>query len=477
MTWLAWLHVLEWAICIAMIPVIVGRRMMPGVAVAWLAVIFFQPILGLLLYLLLGTALLGRRRRRMHRRVIAERRNELPFHRQVDDPLSRQMRDQQIPMMIQTHRIFGMPMAEGNDVTPLDTYDRYIDQVIDDIRSAAHHVHLIFYIFQPDETGNRVAEALMDAAQRGVTCRLIADHAGSRALFARRGLASRMRVAGVDVRAALPVSPLRRRFERLDMRNHRKLLVVDGRTAVTGSHNIVDMDYEGDQRLRLTDLSVRVTGPVVPQLQVVFVEDWGFETGQHLDGSGLFPEAPRTGNVMVQTVPSGPTEESETFHRVVLAAINSARTRLIMTTPYFVPDEPTLIALSMAAYRGVDVQLVTSARSDYAVVSAAGRSYFKYLMDFGASIHLFEPGLLHAKTLTIDDSFAMVGTANFDIRSFVLNFELNLLLYGSEVTRRLRDTQKQYKARSQRIDPVAWRQRPRLARFAEDAAALLSPLL
>jgi cardiolipin synthase A/B len=477
MSFLFWFNLVEWTITLVMIPVIITRRMMPSTTMAWLAIVFFLPTVGLIAYVLFGSEVIGRRRRRLHRRVVLRQRTKMPFSQQHDDPVSREMREHQYPMVIQTERIFGMPVSDGNHVELLTTFDSFTNRLIEDITQAKHHVHLTFYIFEPDETGARVADALIEAQRRGVTCRVIADAAGSRDLFARGGLAERMKEHGVRVVSALPVSPLRRRFERLDLRNHRKLAVIDGRIAYAGSHNVINREYPTGEKLDLTDLSARFTGPVVAQLQIVFIEDWVFETDEHIDGEPLFPKLDAAGRVRVQTVPSGPNEESETFRRVLLAAVNSARKRLVITTPYLALDEPTLLAISMAAYRGVSVEVVSTERSDYGIVAAAGRSHIDRLLEYGVRVFLFKPGLLHTKAMSIDDSYAILGSANLDMRSFNLNFELNAILYGEEITRRLREVQEGYMTDSVELDLESWRARPRWRRFLDDAAALLSPLL
>jgi cardiolipin synthase A/B len=477
MSFLFWFNLIEWTICLVMIPVIISRRMMPTATMAWLAIVFFMPTVGLIAYVLVGSEVLGRRRRRLHRRVILHQRANMPLKKQQDDPVSREMREHQHPMVIQTECLFGMPVSDGNAVELLTTYESFINLLLDDIAKARDHVHLLFYIFEPDETGQRVADALIAAQKRGLSCRVIADAAGSMNLFARGGLAQTMRDAGVRVIDALPVSPLRRRFERLDLRNHRKLVVIDGRIGYTGSHNIINREYPAGEKLDLTDLSARFTGHVVAQLQIIFIEDWIFETEGNLTGDSLFPALEPQGNVRVQTVPSGPNEESETFRRVLLAAVNSARRRLIITTPYLALDEATLLAISMAAYRGVSVEIITTERSDYAIVSAAGRSFIDRLLEYDVRVYLFQPGLLHTKALSIDDSYAILGSANLDMRSFNLNFELNAILYGEEITARLREIQERYMADSTEIDVAQWRARPRWRRLLDDTAALLSPIL
>lgn len=476
MSWLFWYNLVGWIIAVGMAVVILRRRLPAATALGWLAVVFFLPLIGAALYLLIGTEVLGRKRRRLHREVISRLRPTLPGqsqspHKAVaeDDPHR--------SIILQTERTFGMPPVEGNTFELLGGFEAYLEALERDIAAAREHVHMVFYIFEPDEFGRRVAQALANAAKQGVVCRLIADAAGSRSLFHRGGLGAWLREQGVDVRAAMPVSPLRRRFARIDLRNHRKLVVIDGCIAYTGSHNVINPEFVPGRRLECIDLSIRLTGPIVAQMQIVFVEDWNFETDEALGADHLFPEPSRSGAARMQTVPSGPDEESHTLQRVVIAAINLASRTLVMTTPYFIPDEPTLLSLILAANRGVDVHLVITRRSDYRIVTFAGRAFFDRLLENGVRISLYDDGMLHSKTMVIDDDFAMIGSANMDIRSFMLNFELTLLLYGREICSALSAKQEAYIARSTALNLENWRARPVTRQYLENACALLSPLL
>ncbi|MAE68035.1 MAG: cardiolipin synthase [Phycisphaeraceae bacterium] len=469
--------VMEWAIRLVMVAVILRRRFMPGTALAWLSVVFFLPIVGLVVYLLIGSNYLGRRRIRLYQQVLDRMRSQSRVT--VRGHVLRPETDASAqPVVLQAERISGMPILGGNDVELLSEHERMIDRLVADIDAAVHHVHMLYYIFGTDETSHRVADALESAVARGVSCRVLADASGSRHFFGRRGLSERLRARGVTTQRMLPVHLLRRRLERLDLRNHRKLSVIDGRVAYAGSHNIVNADYGHRRAGPWIDLSARLRGPVVSQLQSVFLEDWLFETDQMLDEPGITPPPETAGTICAQAVPTGPSsDESESLLRVAVTAINAARRRIIISSPYLVPDEPTLLALSMASERDVEVDLVIPRRSDHPLVGFAGRAYFEPLLEAGVRIFLHEPGLLHAKTMTVDDSFALLGSSNFDIRSFYLNFELNVLLYGPQMTRELRFAQTQYISDAQPVDLAEWRQRPIARRYAQSAAALLSPLL
>lgn len=472
----SWIWI-QWLIRLVMVPVILRRRFAPATSLAWLSVIFLLPELGLIVYLLLGAPRLSKRRVRLYRKATARLQDDTRMIGQREHGLRPEIDPAQHGVILQAERISGMPILGGNDVELLADHDRAIDRMISDIDGAEQHVHLMSYIFAPDSTGRRVADALRRAARRGVRCRVLADHAGSRQFFGRRGQARSLRDTGVETYPALPVRLLRRRLQRLDLRNHRKLTVIDGYTAYAGSGNIVNAGFGHGRAGRFIDLSGRFTGPIVAQLQTVFLEDWLFETGQNLETPDILPNLAPTGSIPAQAVPTGPARESATLLHVAIAAINASQRRIIITSPYLVPDEPTMLALTMAAQRGVQVDLVIPHRSDHPLVSAAGRAYFESLLDAGVNIYLHETGMLHTKIITVDDGFALIGSANFDIRSFYLNFELSVLLYGPQITQELRAVQTRYISDATPVDPERWSQRSALQRYGNSTAALLSPLL
>jgi cardiolipin synthase len=466
----------QWTTRVVMAAVILRRRMEPATSLAWLVVIFFIPLLGLGLYLLIGVNHLGRRRVKTHRRVVGAsrsraRREEMRLHAQ-DPPLDS---DQQA-MIHQAQRISGNPIVGGNGVELVSDTNQYVERLVGDIDAAGDHVHLLYYIFRPDDAGRSVVEALLRARQRDVACRVLLDASGSR-LFLRSADMQRLEHAGVQVHDMLPVSLWRRKLARIDLRNHRKIAIIDGHVAYAGSHNLVLADYGHPRAGKYIDLSARLTGPIVAQLQMVFLDDWVFQTEQQLDSPDLFPTLASCGQVTAQAVPTGANHEGETFRRVLLAALNCAQRKIIITTPYLVPDEPTTLALSMAVDRGVDVTIVVPLKGDHPIVGAAGRAYFPALLRDGIHIYRHQHGMLHAKTITVDDAFSLLGSANLDIRSFYLNFEINVLLYGKEITGQLRFSQQQYLSQAQQVDLESWSRRPAYKGYAEAAAALLSPLL
>jgi cardiolipin synthase len=473
MTWYLAYYLSEWLIRLVMLPIVASRHK-PAAAMSWLLLVFFLPWVGLAIYLAFGTLRLPYLRRRrigeISTKLEAESRR---FRGDVNI-----VRPDLGPKLASTVRIAEQlgkfPILGGNEAVFLADTQRVIDRLIEDIDQARHHVHLLFYIFWDDETGLRVIEALGRAVQRGVTCRVLVDAVGSRRPY--RGLAAQLTARGIHFHAMLPVGIFRRKMARVDLRNHRKLAIIDGQIAYTGSQNIVNASY-GHKDLAWHDMMVRLTGPITLELQAIFVTDWHQESQEVLTGPEIFVSPELTGSVPAQTLPSGPTFPVENYQRLVVGAIYDARQRVIITTPYFVPDEPLLQAIQLAAWRGVQVDLIVPQRCDQILVGAAGRAYYNDVLQAGANLYLHTKGLLHSKTMTVDESLALIGSSNFDIRSFAINFELNMLLYGADVTRRLRDEQLKYLCDSQRLDARQWRQRPALRRLWDNMIRLLSPLL
>ena len=465
----------EWLIRLTMLPVIVLRKEKPATCLAWLTIVFFEPWIGLAMYLLVGETRLGRRRlaRRSHRRPQLDA-SEYP---QVD-PRHIVNPNHSEDCRVLVHlagRAGGLPVVDRNSISLLTDTDAVIDRLIADIDAARQHVHLLFYIFKDDTVGRRVAAALGRAVQRGVMCRVLADGVGSRQLF--RRLAPELRQQGVRIFPALPVNLWRIPFSRLDLRNHRKLAVIDGSVAFTGSQNIVEASYGHKRAGMWHDIMARVTGPVVRQLQGIFLEDWFYETGELLDDAALFPTNPADGSIAIQVVPTGPDQPTELIQDVIVKAIFLARHRVVITSPYFIPNDAMLLALRLAALRGVQVDVVIPRRGDHPLVQAAGAFYCDYLMRNGVNVYLFRDGMLHAKTLTVDNELAMFGSANYDIRSFDLNFELNLFVHAAQAVEELRRLQQVYLDESLRATADDLSTNTVLGRLKVNLAKLCSPLL
>ncbi|MBL4886070.1 MAG: cardiolipin synthase [Planctomycetaceae bacterium] len=463
---------LEWMIRLVMLPVIAMRHR-PTTALAWLAVVFFEPFIGLAFYFILGENRLPRKRisefalRRQSQTLdlwpLLQEYCVDPFRNEKNRP------PQFLPVALGE-----VPVVRGNHYDLIAQTDTLIEQLIDDINQAKKHIHLLFYIWRDDETGQLVSDALLAAKARGVECKVLVDAVGSRPFLRKK--AAELRKQGIEIHAVLPVNLFRSRLGRFDMRNHRKIVIIDGRIGYTGSQNIANADY-GTKQIIWHDLMMRLEGPVVLQLQAVFSTDWHAATHQELDREDVFPVPEEAGNCILETFPSGPTYETQNLHRLIVAAIYHATEEIIITTPYFVPDESLLQAFEVARLRGVRIVLVVPEQFDQILVSAAQRSYYQALLEQGVEIHLFQPGLLHSKTLTIDKKFALVGTSNMDIRSFALNLELNLIMFGNEGTQPILKQQHLYLKETRPLQLAVWKQRPLWKQIVESLARLLSPIL
>lgn len=462
----------EWVIRLAMLFYVPQRRE-PAAARAWLLLIFFLPWLGLVLYAIMGRAFLPRARLEMQKTV----------SRLVRDLQPRILKDVLAQPDLPPEFAAAVALAQSrSDFAPcrdnrfelLADYNGAIERLVGDIDQASHHVHLLYYIFRDDATGNRVADALIRASARGVRCRLLGDGYGS--WFSLRRLGPRLRAHGIEVVAVMPPRLWGRKAVRVDLRNHRKIAIVDARVGYVGSQNIVDPD--ANRGLTNEELVVRATGPVVRQLQAVFLADRYYEIEvRSQDHDELMPEVAESGPSIAQVLPSGPGYHTGATQQIIVALIHAARSRLVLTTPYFIPDAAFRLAVRSAADRGVDVHLIVSRYSNKRVVQLAQESNYDELLDAGVHIHLYHGNFLHAKHATVDDSVALIGSSNLDIRSFALNNEVSLLIYDSAVVADLRSIQARYLAAADTVDPERWRRRRIGVRVLQNIARLADSLL
>lgn len=455
--------------------VLLRRPRYKSSTLSWVVIILAWPYFGAAAYFAFGEVRLGRHRRRQYkeirgrvRRASADSWSSMPYPDLA--PIYR-------PIATLAESVADTVPLDGNLAELIGDSGEVIARLVMDIDASEQHCHLLFYIFLSDETGREVAAALTRAAARGVTCRLLVDGVGSRA-FLSSGLASELGSAGVKVTEALPASLLRAMFARLDLRNHRKLAVIDGRVGYTGSQNVANADYVSKAKCApFVDTMIRITGPVVRDLQEIFVVDWFLDADDGLEELLSVPLEPISGGIPIQVMATGPGSINEAMVQIILSGLLMAREEIIMTTPYFIPDEATFSALITAARRGIETILVVPANSDRPLVHVAGQSYFQELLDAGVQIHQFTEGTLHSKTMTVDRSLALVSTANLDRRSFELNFEVSTLVYDSDFASQLRLLQKGYLDDSTPIDLNAWRRRGKARRILETLAGTLSPLM
>lgn len=452
----------EWIIRIVMLFFVPSRRT-PQAAQAWLLLIFFLPIPGLILY-----AAIGRPRFPSWR---TERFHQLaPFFGGVLEALREAgaVAEGDEAAALAGH-LGALAATRGNGIEFLTDYDGTIARIVEDIDAAQESVRILVYIFADDDVGRKVIDALRRAAARGVVCHVLIDAFGSHR-WSRRVL-RKLNEAGVEARKALPFHLIHRRT-RSDMRNHRKLIVIDGCIGYAGSQNIVDKTFRPGVVNR--ELVARLTGPIVAEMNAVIVGDWYLETEQMLP---TCPVPNAAGEAVLQLLPSGADYPLEGFETLLVWQLHKAEHRVIVTTPYFVPDQDVLGAMRTAVARGVEVDLVVSKIADQKLVSLAQRSYFGDLLRAGVTIWRFPDFLLHAKNVSIDGKLAILGSSNVDLRSFQLNDEVSLLLFDKESVGRLEAIQRGSIDESERLAPEQWQARSRIQKLLEGIARLVSPLL
>ena len=458
---------------------VVMKRRAIGVSLAWLTLIFTIPIAGISLYLLFGEIRLGRKR--------VERAKSMyqPYTDWIRELVSQfpqqpvQPGEQAVPLSRLVEGQLGMPMLGGNGCQLLTAPQEILDAIAQDIRQASVSCYLEFYIWQSGGWADEVAEALMAAAGRGVDCRLLLDSVGSAAFF-RGPWPKRMEAAGIKLVEVLPAGTWRIPLQRQDLRMHRKLVVIDDKLAYTGSMNLVDPRFF-KRRSGLgpwIDIMVRLQGPIVPLMWSLFVRDWEMETGERLlDLQQHQPEFDEGQNRHIQLIPSGPFTTGDCIELILLLAIYQARHSLILTTPYFVPDDSLVAALRSAAERGVRVQLMLPARGDSILATHACDAFLQELLDSGVEVYRFQRGLLHTKSVMVDDAMMLVGSVNLDRRSMWLNFEITLLMDDPRFCAEFKLLLQSYFAEAVRLDPIVWGKRPYHKRLRENLLYLFSPLL
>ena len=453
--------------------VVFSRKRQPVAATAWILAIIFIPILGGLLFLLLGTHNIHRRREGK----LAAARNLAP---KLPNISQFELRDLELTQ--QQNRLALLINREccgvltGNNTVEVIADTLLTQQRMEEaILGARQTLDLEYYIWQPDRTGTRVRDMLIERARAGVKVRFLYDALGSMAL--NRKFLSPMTEAGIQVVSFLPGSTFRERWS-LNNRCHRKIVIVDGTVGFTGGMNIGDEYLGGNPDIgHWRDTHLRIEGPAVWQLQQVFAEDWFYSTGEELTDEALFPPPPRSGQAIAQVVSGGPDGVREPFHTLTFAAINEARQSITIATSYFAPTFPLVMALETAAARGVKVRIIVAGKSVYPWTVWVGRSFYDTLLRAGVEIYEYKKGVMHSKTLTIDGVWSLVGTANFDYRSMLLNFEVAVALYGEGYARELEG---QFLADLEHCQPIrlaAWDERSLSRVFVENVCRLFAPVV
>ncbi|MFC4224843.1 cardiolipin synthase [Lysinibacter cavernae] len=460
--------------------VFVAANRRPSSAIAWVLAIVFIPFLGALAFLLVGIGRLPRDRREKQAQI-----NRLMHERTpgLDAVGHREEWPDWLSSLVRLNVNLGsLPMVGGNRVALLPDYIGSITAMIEAIDTAVDYVHVEFYILVHDQTTAPFFDALARATARGVSVRVLSDYVTGLQFPRRAETRQILADMGAEWMPMLPLRPFSGHWQRPDMRNHRKLVVVDGAIGFTGSQNLIDSTYlkPGNIRrgLHWHELMMRVEGPLVRELDAVFVTDWFSESGHLLELDttpvviGSDPDL-----VDAQVIPSGPSFENENNLKLFVALIHKAERRISITSPYFVPDESALLAIVTAAARGVEVELFASEVADQTLVYHAQRSYYEALLRAGVKIYLYRsPTVLHSKHFSVDEDVAIIGSSNMDIRSFSLNMEVSVMVQGRDFVSALRRVEDDYRAASIQLDPSEWMNRPWRQKIPDNLARLTSSL-
>jgi cardiolipin synthase len=460
--------------------VLISARRKPSTAIAWMLTIIFIPYIGAIAFFLVGFSRLPESRRRKQREV-----NALVLERTdgLDLVSHRDEWPEWLASMVRLNENLGaLPMVGGNSAELIDDYDGSITAMIADIDSATEYVHVEFFILTLDATTSPFFDALERATGRGVRVRVLSDHVASLMYPPRKATLARLEAMGAEWHAMLPLRPFRGQWQRPDLRNHRKIVVVDGRVGFTGSQNLIDASYNKKKNvkrgLHWHEVMVRLEGPAVRELNAVFVTDWYSETDELLP-LDTTPVSLGSDPALLdaQVLPSGPSFDSDNNLKLYSALIHNANKQVSITSPYFVPDESITLAIITAAARGLVVELFVSEIGDQALVYHAQRSYYEELLRAGVRIYLYKaPTVLHSKHFTIDDEVAIVGSSNMDIRSFSLNMEVSVLVHGEAFVSSLRAIENSYRENSRELTLDEWVARPLGAKVRDSLARLTSSL-
>lgn len=471
-------------IALGLIPLVVLRRKEPSSTAAWILALVFLPGVGATLFLLFGrdrVRLPVRWKRDADQALVRSRRHHRPASPAQRDALAR------IPTAVDRELFRISSALEGGEPSPGNAADLLVDgeatyaAIGAAIDAATHHVHAEYYLVARGRVADWLAEKLVSAAARGVSVKLLLDGFGS--FWIGRRWVRELRAAGVEVAFFLPARLIF--FQPMNLRNHRKIVVVDSETAFTGGINVMDEYRAVRGEAPWRDTHLRVVGPAAQQLGHVFELDWHFATRREIPrdpaAEAALKARPREpGDATVAIVRSGPDVVGplrDTIHRIFFAAITLARSRVYVTTPYFIPDRAIVVALQTAAMRGVDVRLILPKRNNHPFVGQAGRSFYEELLEAGVAIHEYDPGMIHAKTMVVDGTVALVGSANMDLRSFRLNFEVHAVVRDAVTAAQLEACFEADLAVSSPIDPVSFAARPWTQKVIEGAARLLSPMM
>lgn len=455
---------------VSIIGIVISENRNPVKSLAWVTVLLLLPMLGIVLYLFFGRNIRNQRKlSRRYRRRLKKRapRSSINF-RELNLP------PETLQLIRLAHSVGSAPIYNASKVDVFVSGKEKFDSLKKDLLSAKKFINLEYYIFENDKIGTEISEILMQKARSGVTVRVIYDHVGSFTVKSR--FFKKMREAGILIFPFFKVS-FPQLGTRLNWRNHRKLCVIDGTIGYLGGMNIADRYIDGGKKFASwRDTHVRVEGTVVSALQYAFAVDWHF-MGQPLIEEEFNTDNNTDSNISVQMLTSGPTSQWSNISYMFHKAICSARRRIYIQTPYFLPTDSLLKGLITAALSGVDVRVLIPRKSDSHLLDNASASYISECLRSGIKIYFYEAGMLHSKLIIVDDDFVTIGSTNFDFRSFEHNFEGNLFFYSQEFTNKMLEIFREDLKQSTRVLPDAWSKRPLVRRAIESIERLLSPIL
>lgn len=474
-TALAIFSIFGYVLTLALLPVVLlTKKEQPVSTVAWVMAIVTMPYFGAFLFLIFGINRVERRLRRKKAatRSVSRTMPQLAHQHHVHhEHLDETQRD----LKRLAERISSSRATVGNRVQLLTDAHRAFEEIATAILAAKSSIHLEYYIWRPDKLGTQLRDLLITKAKAGVKVRFLYDGIGSNLLT--HHFLQPMRDAGIQVFSFVPGRSLRERWS-INLRSHRKIIIVDGQVGFTGGMNVGD-EYLGlDPHFgKWQDTHLRLEGPTVLQLQEVFAIDWKYAAGEELTHDMFFPPPEQIGNVYAQIVASGPDGECDIFHNLMFAAINSARHRVTLSTCYFVPTPSLVSALETASQRGVATRILISGPKTYWATLQAARSNYDSLLHAGVKIYEYQAGQFHSKTLTIDGCWSLVGTPNFDSRSLFLNFEVGAVLYDHSIAEQLEHQFHTDIEHALEIEPEKWFPRPVWNRLQENFCRMFSPVL
>ena len=441
----------------------------PIQTLAWIIAIIFLPVAGLVLYFLVGHRPWGHK---MIEKDELEQLKELTRKQHRSSIVEPPADHNGLAKMLQAAN-YALPMT-GNALKPYTEFYPMLDDLLADLEAARDHSHFEFFKFEDDPSGRRVAEVLMRKARSGITVRLQYDDLAN---INRKRFYRELRRSGVQVKSFLALT-IPFVSGDLNFRNHRKIVVIDGRVGYLGGMNIAERYGAGLKWGSWRDTHLRIEGPAVAELQTAFLTDWKFSSGELLAEPRYYPSIPSTGDTLMQIITSGAMDEWRIAMQSLVRLISNARSYVYIQTPYFIPTESVMLALRNAALSGVDVRLMIPARGDRGpLVSLASKSFIADAMAAGVQVWFYRKGFLHAKTVVSDDSFASIGSANVDVRSHTLDFEINACIYDAGMALEMKEVFLRDQADSEHVDPARWASRPAFEKLKESLARLLSPLM